>query len=123
MINRKEIGVDALSKQNEDYDWRQFQDGVWWASHHQEMLDGAISRGMIRTGLIAKHPIIQVFIKCMAYQRWGLMKGFRWAMKNIDSDIVKIARQYDRDQWTYFGSKNLPKEIKFKDLGTGHVEY
>lgn len=123
MINRKEMGVNALSLQNEHYDWRQFQDGIWWYVHREEMKAGKIKTGMIRRSFLKRRPELQMLLKCWAYQTWSTWKGWNWAKKNPDHEICKLAKNYDRDQWTYFGSKNLPKDIKFKDLGTGHVEY
>lgn len=39
IITRKEMGCNCLDIQNNDYPWRQFQDGVWWYSHREELFN------------------------------------------------------------------------------------
>lgn len=122
MIMRKEIGVNALSKQNEDYDWRQFQDGVWFYAHRDEIKNRRLKTGMIRTGIFAKHPKLGVLLKSILYARLGLYRGYNWGSKNPESESVKFAGRSSRSEWDYTGTQYLPK-LKFKDTGTGHDEY
>jgi hypothetical protein len=123
MIMNKEIGVNAMSMQNEDYDWRQFLDGIWFYANHQNIKEGKIKTGVIRTGLFMKHPKFSVYVKSFCYQRFGILRGYKWAERNPQSEQVNRARDVDYAGWSYFGNKFLPKDEKFKDTGTGHDVY
>lgn len=122
MINRKDMGVTALSKQNEDYDWRQFMDGVWFYANRDKIKAGTVKRGVLKRGFFRRHPKLLVLLKSTVYQRYGILRGFNWASKNQKHETVVKASTVDLYEWGYFGTKYLPK-LKFKDTGTGHHEY
>jgi len=120
MIQRREIGVKALNKQNEDYDWRQFQDGMWLYAHNDEIKAGKLKQGTLKS--IQSNPKLMVWVKSFAYQRWNIYKGYCWGEKNKDGIEIKMAKYMTFYEWSMNGNKHLPK-IKFKDTGTGHDQY
>lgn len=39
IITRKEMGCNCLDIQNNDYPWRQFQDGIWWYVNREKIFN------------------------------------------------------------------------------------
>lgn len=145
LITKKEKGVRCYTIGNEDMDWRQFQDGIWYFGNWRTLMKQRKKRYFERNkGLIQKrntsffakiqlnlnkrkfeiietNPIIFILIKAFAYQHWNMLRGFLWAKSNSNSDCVKKAKTVDKEAWGLFGSKYLPK-LKWKNGGTGFIE-
>ena len=140
MITRKEIGINAMSKQNEDLDWRQFQTGVWLGANEENWLKKRIERHGLRQNLLKttnttkskfnsfiyrnklklfnNHPRLYVYVLAMMLNRWKILSGYYWAKKNPESEAVIAAQKIDRDSWGLSGNQFF-KHMKFKDRGAG----
>lgn len=144
IITRKEIGVKALTPQNEDLPWRQYQVGVWLAAHElnwttirkQRRLErwkttGQPPKERLRTFAskvihyklwdLDKHLTFFIWLKAVIYQHPYLLKGYRWANANPDHEIVNKARTLNQWEWEYLGSE-LFSHMDWGKKGTGFVE-
>jgi len=141
MITRKEKGVNAMSPQNNDLDWRQFQDGVWlganeenWMKKREEKYEKRheilmksnttkskfklfIDRNKLK--LFNNHPRLLVFVIAFRNNHWKVMSGYSWAKNNLTSEAVLSAKKTDKEEWGFYGNKFF-KDMKFKDRGTGY---
>lgn len=144
IITRKEIGVKALTLQNEDLPWRQYQLGVWLGANERswkelrrkqreerykvmnleqkERMKGTITK-VIHYKLwdFDNHVIVFILIRGFAYQHPYLVKGYKWAKNNSKHDIVKKAQTMTRWEWEYLGSE-LFSQMNWKKKGTGFVQ-
>lgn len=141
MITRKEKGVNAMSPQNEDLDWRQFQDGVWLGANeknwlkirkekhekqHRILMKSNTTKSKFKlfidrnkVKLFNNHPRFFVFVMAFMYNRWKIMSGYSWAKNNLISEAVLTAKKTDRDDWGFNGNRFF-RDMKFKDRGTGY---
>jgi len=140
IITRKEKGINAMSQQNEDLDWRQFQNGVWLGANEEKWLKISKERYEKRHESLMKsnttiskfklfiyrnklklshnHPRLFIFVIAFMYNHWKLLSGYSWAKNNLTSEAVLIAKKTDKEDWIFYGNKFF-KDIKFKDSGTG----
>lgn len=138
LVTNKEIGARCYTIGNEDYDWRQFQNGIWfWANKQKfvikrrkvleqrknKLFHGTGSKLLTKLHYVAsisffniveKNYLIFMFGQILMYQYWYLLKGYRWAGKNPNEEIVKVAATHDLYEFSYLGVKLLPKR-KWKD--------
>jgi len=141
MITRKEKGVNAMSLQNGDLDWRQFQDGVWLGANEKQWLEVSKERyykqrevllrkktilNKLKLFLYSKklellhnYPRIYILAIAFMYNHWKVMSGYSWAKNNLTSEAVLCAKKTDKDEWGFYGNKFF-KDMKFKDRGTGY---
>lgn len=124
LVTKREIGVNAFDLQNEEYDWRQFQDGIWYFANFGQLTE-LINEEHKKRGTNSKfsflknYPTLYMLAKSTAYLRFGIWQGFRWATKNPDHKAVQKAKGLGLHEWSYLGGE-IVKEIKvFKDGGTG----
>lgn len=146
VVTDKKIGVKCMTLQNEDYPWRQFQDGLWlganvekWASLREwqrkkrdftklrskpQLLLNAPS--IIIKGLLAllsykilDDPIGYVYVKAFIYQHPHLLKGYKWARANENSEIVKAAKAMNLNEWGFQGAKIVRQIPGLTIAGTG----
>ena len=125
MVTRKEMGVNCMDLQNEEYDWRQFQDGIWFFAHKDELTKTITQEHLKRKikpkfGFLHKNPTFYIFAKSLAYWRWWIWKGYLWAKKNPNSECVQMAKNMNQKSWNFQGSKYLPN-LEWKNRGTGFV--
>lgn len=136
LVTRKEIGARCYTIGNEDYDWRQFQDGIWMWANKQDFVTkrrkilaerkASMNRNpkmkkRIRYQLSVKYLRciesnfwVYLLSKVFMYQYWNLLKGYLWASKHQEAEIVKVAVKHDVYEFSYLGVKLLPKR-KWKD--------
>ncbi len=118
LVTKKDMGVNSFDIQNEEYDWRQFQDGIWYFAHRKTFYNElkVVHHGR---GKLYKYPLLFMLIKSIMYVRFNIFKGYVWARSHPNDPIVEKARQLSLYEWNYLGG-DLVKPIKnFKDLGTG----
>lgn len=124
IITRKEIGAKMLGIANEEYDWRQFQDGIWFFANKDTLRERLIKETIERTGkrpmgILAKHPLIYILVKSFAFQRFEILRGYLWAKKNLTHPSILRAKGLTFTEWSYTGSKYIRGIKLFKDTGTG----
>lgn len=118
LVTKKDMGVNSFDIQNEEYDWRQFQDGIWYFGHRKTFYK-EIRASHQGKGRLAKYPLLYMLVKTVVYLRWNILKGYLWASSHPNDPIVEKARQLSLYEWNYLGG-DLVKPIKnFKDTGTG----
>ena len=140
IITRKEIGINAMSPQNGDLDWRQFQDGVWLGANEKKWLKISNERyekqhkNLIKSNIVTSklklliyrnklklfhnHPRLFIFKIAFQENHWKLMSGYSWAKNNTTSEAVMVAQKTDKEEWGFYGN-HFFKDMKFKDRGTG----
>ena len=126
IVMRKEIGVSCMNYQNEDYPWRQFAAGMWFYANRGvsgaavperfKKHNAGIMTRIVR--YIMKFPFLFVMIKAVAYQRPGMISGWRWAAKHRDSEAVTEAAGMSYDEWGMYGCSKHVRKIKKFDGGT-----
>ena len=122
----KEIGVDCMDLQNEDYPWRQFQDGIWHYANKEQLKlrrDGPLTRSDLLIHAVKKRfPFLSVLARSAAYWHPWFLRGWLWARRNSSHDAVVSARSSTMDAWSILGSKHV-KNIRNWDVhgrtGTG----
>jgi len=118
LVTRKEIGVNSFDIQNEEYDWRQFQVGVWYFAHRKTFYDEMETSHQGR-GKLYKRPLLFMIIKSFVYLRMNILKGYIWAKNHPNHNAVKKAEELPLSEWNYLGG-SIVKHIKsFKDTETG----
>ena len=127
IVTLKDIGVDCLDYQNNDYPWRQFQDGIWYYANRTEF------RGILRasragaklgivTRILDRYPVLAVLINVVAYQHPWLIRGWVWASRNNTHEAVQNARGATLDEWGLAGAAYVKQIRDWKRtgrLGTG----
>jgi hypothetical protein len=141
IMTRKEIGIKALTPQNGDLPWRQYQVGVWLAAHKNDWTITREQRRLERWNTsdhqrpqtlaskvvhyklwdLDKHLSFFVWLKAFAYQHPYLLKGYRWANAHPDHEILKKAQSLNQEEWEYLGSE-LFSHMDWNKKGTGFVE-
>ena len=131
IMTLKDIGVDCMDYQNEDYPWRQFQEGIWYYANQNEfrrqrrerMRLTRISRTKsLLNRVIDRDPKLFVLIKAAAYQRWWIPRGYLWASGNPIHAAVQKAHGLTFEEWGLEGStyiKDIHDWKKYGRLGTG----
>ncbi len=118
LVTRKEIGVNSFDLQNEEYDWRQFQDGIWYFAHRKTFYDEleVVRKGR---GRLYKRPLLFMIIKTLVYLRMNILKGYIWAKNHPNHYAVKKAQELSLHEWNYLGASIVKQIKRFKDTGTG----
>jgi len=93
LVTRKEIGVNSFDLQNEEYDWRQFQDGIWYFAHRKTFYDEleVVRKGR---GRLYKRPLLFMIIKTLVYLRMNILKGYIWAKNHPNHYAVKKHKNF-----------------------------
>lgn len=143
----KAIGVKAMTLQNEDYEWRQFQLGIWVGANLEKWASDRRKRRLLQRqrtwkehiALVKKDPTLimrfiflvalkyamqrildeptaYIWLKTFIYQHPYLMKGYKWALKHEDHEVVKLARTMDEYEWGFEGARHI------RGLGVVEVE-
>jgi hypothetical protein len=139
MVTSKRIGVKAMTPQNEDYPWRQFQFGIWIAANEEKWL--AERRRLREIRNRSKKTIRALLSRIAHYKLWDIdsrstqgylhlrsilygqkwiEKGYYWAKDNSHHKIVEVARQHESvNTFAMLGAKFMPT-IEGLDMdGTG----
>ena len=126
IVTLKDIGVDCMDYQNEDYPWRQFQDGVWYYANRNEfrrqrrermLLTGATSARGYLSKIIDRDPKLFVLIKTIAYQHWWMLRGYLWASRNRTHAAVQRAHGLTFEEWNLEGSTYIKEIHDWKKQG------
>ena len=119
LVTKREIGVNAFDLQNEEYDWRQFQDGVWYFAHRKTFYD-EMEISHHGKGRLYKKPLLFMIIKSIVYLRFNILLGYIWAKSHQSHKAVKKASELGLYEWHYLGGDMIKPIKKFKDGGTGY---
>ena len=128
IVTLKDIGSISMDYQNEDYPWRQFQDGIWYGANRKTFRrsrtsstgSSAIRRTISR--VLDLNPSLAILIKVMAYQHPWLLRGYLWAIMHPKHTAVSVARDSTFYDWGLTGSKfikDLHDWSKMGRTGTG----
>ena len=129
-LTLKKIGVNCMDRENGDYPWRQFQDGIWCYANKSKFRDMQRDARELRSpgtrdvigNVIDRTPTLLILLKSAVYCYPWLLRGWLWARKNTDHDAVAKARDVTREAWGLVGSqyvKNIHDWGKHGRLGTG----
>lgn len=131
ILTFKEIGVDCMDYQNEDYPWRQFQDGIWYYANKGQFCDPVRyedafknSHRVRRIGSVVwrRCPALLILLKSTLNVHPWVFRGWLWARKNSEHEAVLQARDSTQYAWNMKGSKHV-KHLhnwgKHGRLGTG----
>lgn len=140
IITRKEVGVTAMTHENTDLDWRQFQSGVWLGANEKNWLETSqnnydnmckilSNKSLLlnklklfiyekKLKILHNHPRIYIFAIAFKYNHWKILTGYTWAKKNPTSKAVLAAQKLDKEEYGLYGN-HFFKDMKFKDRGTG----
>ncbi|MDE0399345.1 MAG: hypothetical protein OXL96_16235 [Candidatus Poribacteria bacterium] len=129
-LTLKEIGVYCMDRENGDYPWRQFQDGVWCYANKERFRDIQRETRNLRSpgardivaNVIDRSPTLLILLKSIAYCYPWLLRGWLWARQNPDHEAVSRARDITREAWSLVGSqyiKNLRDWERHGRRGTG----
>ena len=112
IVTLKDIGIDALDYQNEDYPWRQFQDGIWLYAHpegigtcEKKSLYGRIRDRSIKS--LNKIMPFSIILRTVCYQHPWMLRGWMWARSHKHDEIVRIAKDTSESEWGYAGSQHV----------------
>jgi len=131
IVTRKEIGVKSLTIQNEDYPWRQYQTGIWFAANEKKIraMRQKLREERWKSGqswhreklskFLDNFPTFNILIKTLVYYHPYLVSGYLWAKKHPDSEAVIEAKKVSEMEWSYFGSKYVNNK-NWKIKGTGY---
>lgn len=131
IVTLKDIGVDCMDRQNGDYPWRQFQDGIWYYANRNEFremwlekmrLTGASDTAGFLRGVIGRNPRLFILTKAAAYQHWWALRGWLWASRNRSHTAVQKAHGVTLAEWNLEGSTyvdNIYDWERHGRLGTG----
>ena len=125
----KEMGVDCMDIQNEDYPWRQFQEGIWYYANKDTYMDlrrqsrgRKNSRKNIIHRILGRYLGLVILFRSVVYCRPWLFRGWFWARRNPGHTSIHAARDAGLDEWSTMGSKHV-RAIrdwrKYGRLGTG----
>lgn len=124
IITLKEKGINSLDIQNEDYEWRQFQTGVWigannhvpiymqpdkklnWKNVRMVTIGGLL--GILFTKIL-RDPDAFIKIKAFMYGHPKLVDGYKWAKDNPKHEVVQSAKSMTYDEWGYQGGSLIKK--------------
>ncbi len=119
IVTLKEIGVESLDYQNEDYPWRQFQKGIWFYANYEKHGKLEIEREQDRPfiykyvhKILDNHPGLYIRLISYMHQHPYFKKGYFWAKKNPTHESVLVAGKTSRSGWGYLGSKYI-KDIYY----------
>lgn len=113
----KDIGVNCLDIQNEEYPWRLFQIGVWMYSNtfgktkqlsSMNSLPKNSARYKIKVFIKKRFPGIILFyrISRMGYDKW-VIKGVLWARENKEHTATRTASKLSYTEWELTGTKYI----------------
>lgn len=130
VLTLKQIGVNCMDKENGDYPWRQFQDGIWCYANKEQFrsMQGDVRsfRNPKEKDLIGKildcSPLFLVLFKTITYCYPWFLRGWLWARKNPEHDSILAARNVTREDWSLTGSqyvKGIRNWAHHGRLGTG----
>ena len=133
MITLKDIGVNSMDLQNEDYPWHQFNAGVWTYANKKEL--GEMRAQVMRSQnthmlgnrvnrFINRHPTLFIMIKVLLYQHPWALKGYLWAGKNNNHEAISAAHGKTLSEWSLVGAqyvKDIHDWKKHGRLGTGYA--
>lgn len=131
ILTLKSIGVNCMDYQNEDYPWRQFQDGIWYYANKGQSRDPAqydthTKTSNLRSAVINmawhKCPMLMILAKSAINAHPWAFRGWLWARKNPEHKAVVQARASTQYTWGLNGSehvRHLRNWDKHGRLGTG----
>ena len=111
VVAKREIGADAMDRENGDLEWRQFGYGLWSYASRRAAAGGraASLRG---AASIVKHAAVN----CHPYS----LKGWNWARAHPDSEAVRVASGLGYVEWTtYHEPEQVRSLMEWPERGTG----
>lgn len=114
IVTRKEEGCDCHDYASEDYDWAQFQLGVWLGANR--MLVWRLPRSVRRAGAALPgrarrfcknraYPLLYVLLVSCLYCHPYVLRGYVWARRNPGHGVVRAASGKTREEWRYMGAE------------------
>ncbi len=115
----------SLDYENNDLYWQQFSKGIYWYAHSGD--DIKIDSKLIKYALTLMHKFPNIGIRFYSFMFVYpyLFKGYQWASKHNDHNIVQIARKSSRAEWSYYGNTLIDDIYDWKSIGrtgTGFVK-
>lgn len=126
VVTLKDIGSISMDQQNEDYPWRQFQDGVWYGANRKTFRANRWSQASSEDKSVVRRvigkildwdPRLFIVIKATAYQHPWLVRGWLWAGRHPDHEAVIAARNSTYLEWSLSGSKFINNLYDWKKTG------
>ena len=128
IITLEDIESISMYYQNEDYPWRQFQDGIWYGANRKTFGHSRVSSpgsSAIRrtiSRVLDLNPSLAILIKVMAYQHPWMLRGYLWVIIHPKHEFVCVAVNSIFYDWSLTGSKfitGLHDWSKVGRAGTG----
>ena len=115
ILTLKDIGVGCLDPQNEDYPWRQFQDGIWYYVNRHTWIKSKKNNLIHKNSFIIytmykilyKFPALVVVLKSVVYCHPWAIRSWMWAWRNQHHQASLAAHSADFDEWCMMGSKYI----------------
>lgn len=110
VVTHREIGADAMDRENGDLEWRQFGYGLWLYARRRRA--GGRASALRGAAGILKHAAVN----CHPYS----LKGWNWARANPGSEPVRIAAESDYVEWTTYHEPGQVRDLMdWPEHGTG----
>ena len=127
--HRSIFGMTSLDVENEDKDWRQFLDGVFYLYNKKRIIYDLYAPNTLTNKLkikstqinVMRHIISHCIINVYPY----FFKGVLFAILHPNHKIKELVNKYDEiESFQLLGSKPLEliPEITFKRKGTGFIQ-
>ena len=125
VLTLKEIGVDCLDLQNEDYPWRQFQDGIWYYTNRDKWIVSKKQNWekknslliLVISKILHRNPLLMILLKSIIYCHPWFIRGWMWARQNPDHSAVRAAQDLSFNEWVLMGSKYVHNIHNWHDKG------
>ena len=112
VVAKREIGADAMDRENGDLEWRQFGYGLWSYANRRAARGGGRAASLLGTASIVKHAAVN----CHPYS----LRGWNWARAHPESEPVKAATGLDYVEWTTYHEPEQVRDLmEWPEQGTG----
>jgi hypothetical protein len=124
IMTRKEFGVNCMDIENEDMEWRQFLDGIYYyVRYYYKVKTNNTFTGKLKNKYLRNKTVFRSFAYSFLWNRPYFLKGVLFAKKNKHHDIIKLAFKYNVDEWMHLGSTPLKLVSDFKVKGKKGTGY
>lgn len=119
LVCLRAAGGTDLDRVNEDYDWTQFQLGVWLAANRETALrrgSAPVRHGRFKSLMAAAGT-------SAALGRPGILGAYLWALRNPHSEAAEQADDVSWEEWRCFRAGPIAEKMRaWKDAGKTGME-
>ena len=124
-VHSRKFSNKSLDYENNDLYWRQFAKGIYWYAHLKDEIK--IDSGLLKyiVMLLYRFPNVGMRLYSFIFIHPYFFKGYQWASKHKDHQIVQTAEKNSRAEWDYHGNTLINDICEWKNLGrtgTGFVK-